>query len=192
MHCARSFSDRGVRTQTRPPILVRPFSSGLRFALNITFLVVVTLCLFSHRQKSLRGEVHPVNHWWLIWPKQAAPALKRIGSELAPKSIHEKNMAFEQLSFIALAMLLSSADIDPAGRNRSAEIMSKLDLDLLSRSLLADRMDDLLPIYMYAWSDDEFLKIAPRSPKQAPCNLLRLGVSAIHAGKTVVLFQSKK
>jgi len=59
-------------------------------------------------------------------------------------------MAFEQLSFIALAMLLSSADIDPAGRNRSAEIMSKLDLDLLSRSLLADRMDDLLPIYMYA------------------------------------------
>ena len=192
MHCARSFSDRGVRTQTRPPILVRPFSSGLRFALNITFLVVVTLGLFSHRQKSLRGEVHPVNHWWLIWPKQAAPALKRIGSELAPKSIHEKNMAFEQLSFIALAMLLSSADIDPPGRNRSAEIMSKLDLDLLSRSLLADRMDDLLPIYMYAWSDDEFLKIAPRSPKQAPCNLLRLGVSANHAGKTVVLFQSKK
>jgi len=59
-------------------------------------------------------------------------------------------MAFEQLSFIALDMLLSSADIDPPGRNRSAEIMSKLDLDLLSRSLLADRMDDLLPIYMYA------------------------------------------
>ena len=63
MHCARSFTDRGVRTQTRPPVLVRPFSSGLRFALNITFLVVVTLGLFSHRQKSLRGEVHPVNHW---------------------------------------------------------------------------------------------------------------------------------